>query len=568
AIPISVIATFALIYFGGFTLNLMTLGGLALGVGMMVDSSIVVIENIYRRHDEDGLAPREATVDGAVEVGPAIIASTLTTLVIFLPVVFVQGVSGVLFRELAYVIVFALVCSLIVSLSLVPMLASRLLRHEDTHQTRGWRRRIGDIAGRGFAALDETYRDLLLWVLRRRLLTLAAAILALAGALLLVPRLGTEFLPPSDEGEVRVTGEMEVGTRLDIVDRQTRLIEEAVTAHVPEMIAWVTSVGGGGRNPEDAATGEVRLSLKPSGERQRSNIEIAADLRRRLEGTIPGMIVRTRAPQGQSLLERVLGGDEGLTVEIRGYDLDILAALTDRVLDAIADIPGLTDIDVSRDQGVPQQELRVDRAKAADVGVSVRDIVEALETAVAGSRAGDFRSRGNSYRILVQFRDALGLSLDEILDLTVRSETGENVALRNLVTTTGGRGPTLIERKDQQRFFTVKANIAGRDLGSVATEVEVALASIARPAGYDLLLAGNVEEQRKAARELTISLILALALVYMVLACQYESLRDPVIVMISVPLAAIGVVLTLFLTDTTLNIQSYIGCIMLGGIVV
>jgi HAE1 family hydrophobic/amphiphilic exporter-1 len=566
AIPISVIATFTLIYFAGFTLNLMTLGGLALGVGMMVDSSIVVLENIYRRHREEGLPPAEAAVAGAVEVGPAIVASTLTTLVIFLPVVFIQGVSGVLFSELAYVIVFSLICSLVVSLSLVPMLASKLLRSEDAHadQRSALAVRLDDAFGR----FDSGYKDLLRAVLTRRLVTIGAAALALGASLLLLPRIGTEFMPPSDEGEVRISGEMEIGTRLGIVDRQTRLIEEAVIDAVPERVAWVTSVGGGGRDPDDASTGEIRLSLVPSAERERSNTEIAEDLRQRLEGTIPGMTIRTRAPQGQFLLDRIIGGDEGLTVEIRGFELDTLAALSASAFEAVESVPGVTDLDMSLDAGVPQEELRVDRAKAADVGVSVRDIVEALEIAVAGARAGEYRTRGNSYRILVQLADARSLSLDEVLDLTVRSESGEDVALRNLVTTASGRGPTIIERKDQQRYVTVTANIAGRDLGSVAADVEAALAAIPRPAGYELSLAGNVEEQRKASRELTLSLVLALVLVYMVLACQYESLRDPLIVMISVPLAAIGVVLMLFITGTTLNIQSYIGCIMLGGIVV
>lgn len=567
AIPICVIATFALIYFGGFTLNLMSLGGLALGVGMMVDNSIVVLENVFRRHTEERLPADQAAVDGAVEVGPAILASTLTTLVIFLPVAFIQGVSGLLFRELAYVIAFSLICSLVVSLSLVPMLASKLLRRREAPRT-GAAARIASGAGDFLTALEEAYRDLLRWVLRHRLVAIAGTLALLGASLMLIPRLGSEFLPPSDEGEVRVSAELEIGTRLDIVDRQTRILEEVVLERVPEIVAWVTSVGGGGRDPEDASTGELRISLVPAAQRTRSNVEIADDLRNALEGRVPGAIVRTRAPQGQFILERILGGDEGVTVEIRGYELDILQSLTQRVLSTLESVPGVTDLDSSLDDGMPQQELRVDRAKAADVGVSVRDIAEALETAVAGSRAGDYRTLGNSYRILVQLQNAQSLSLEEVLDLTIRSETGEDVALRNLVTTASGRGPTVITRKDQQRTVEVTANIAGRDLGSVAADAEAALAEIPRPAGYELRLAGNVEEQRRASRELTVSLLLALALVYMVLACQYESLRDPVIVMLSVPLAAIGVVLTLYVTETTLNIQSYIGCIMLGGIVV
>lgn len=569
AIPISILATFGLVYFGGLTLNLMTLGGLALGVGMMVDSSIVVLENIFRRRDEVGESPTTAAVAGATEVAPAIVASTITTLVIFLPLGFVRGVSGILFRELAYVVVFSLACSLLVSLSLVPVLASRLLRpHDEAATSAGSFARLGRAAAAAFARLDEAYSDLLRWVLRHRLITVFVASTLLGASFLLLPFIGSELLPPSDEGEVRVTGEMEVGTRLDILDRQSRLLEESVIAAVPEAIAWVLTAGASGFRPDEASQGEVRLSLAPAAERERSNLEVAEDLRSRLSGTIPGMTIRTRAPQGQFLLDRLFGGDEGLTIEVRGFELETLEALAQRVVVEISDVPGITDLDSSRKAGVPQQEIRVDRDKAADVGLSVRDVAEALETAVAGTRAGEYRTRGNSYRILVKLKDAEQLGLDDILDLTLTTPRGEQVALRNVVTSEYGRGPILIDRKDQQRLVTVTANVAGRDMGSVAEEVAARLDSIPRPVGYDLLVAGQFEEQERAFRELIISLGLALVLVYMVLASQYESLRDPLVVMLSVPLAAIGVLVTLFLTETTLNVQSYIGCIMLGGIVV
>lgn len=208
------------------------------------------------------------------------------------------------------------------------------------------------------------------------------------------------------------------------------------------------------------------------------------------------------------------------------------------------------------------------RDKIADLGFSVRDVTEVIETAVAGSKAGEFRSEGDSYRILVQLEDAERRSIDEILDLTLRTPAGEQVALRNLVTSASGRGPVIVERKDQQRLVTVTANLSGRDLGSVVADVRARLQDIPRPTGYELNIAGNYEEQEKAFDELAVSLVLALALVYMVLASQYESLRDPLVVMLSVPVATVGVVLTLFLTGTTLNLQSAIGCIMLAGIAV
>ncbi|WP_027715387.1 efflux RND transporter permease subunit [Desulfuromonas sp. TF] len=571
AIPISVIATFALIYFGGFTLNLMTLGGLALGVGMMVDSSVVVLENIFRRRTEEGDDLQTASVEGTGEVGTAIIASTITTLVVFLPLVFVRGVAGILFKELALVIVFSLVCSLLVALSLVPMLASRLLTGSGTSGGRKrapWMEYLAGHADNLFRGLDNGYRDLLKRALDHRAATILTAVALLGASLLLLPFIGTEFLPPSDEGEVRVTGKMEIGTRLELVDRQSRIMEKIVHDAVPEAVSSVVSVGASGWRPGDAAQGQINLSLLPAARRERSNEEIAADLRRQLSEAVPGMEIRTRAPQGQFLLERLLGGDEGVTIEVRGFDLSTLDILSRQAAAGVARVSGVTDVDTSREAGIPQQEIRVDRQKIADIGLSVRDVTRVLETAVAGTKVGEFRAEGESYRIFVQLKDAEKRSIEEILDLTLTTDSGQRVVLRNLVTAESGRGPILIDRKDQQRLVRVEANVAGRDLGSVASEVQGLLDRIPRPVGYDLRVAGNFEEQQKAFRELVVSLILALVLVYMVLACQYESFRDPVVVMASVPLAAIGVLVILFLTGTTLNLQSYIGCIMLGGIVV
>jgi HAE1 family hydrophobic/amphiphilic exporter-1 len=570
SIPISIVATFALMFFGGFTLNLMTLGGLALGVGMMVDSSIVVLENIFRRRSENGEAPEKASVEGAREVGPAIIASTITTLVIFLPLIFVRGVSGILFKELAYVIIFSLICSLTVALSLVPMLASRLLTSSQQRpkdpapRTNRW----AAAASTFFADLENAYLVLLRWVLGHRLVTVFAAAVVLGLSLLLLPLIGSEFLPPSDEGEVRINGKMEIGTRLELVDRQTRVMEQIVEPAVPEAVAAVVSVGASGWRAGAGSEGEIRMSLLPAAQRERSNVEIAKDLRRRLDGSVPGMEIRVRAPQGQFILERILGGDEGLTIEIRGYELATLDALAGSVAKSIVNVVGITDVRMSLEAGIPQQEIRVNRDKVADLGLSVRDVTQLLQTAVAGSKAGEYRAGGNSYRILVQLKDAEKRSINEILNLTLTTASGEKIALRNVVTSAGSRGPILIDRKDQQRRVTVRANVSGRDLGSVALDVQALLDQIPRPVGYDLMVAGDFEEQQKAFRELVISLVLALVLVYMVLACQYESLRDPLVVMFSVPLAAVGVLVTLFITTTTLNVQSYIGCIMLGGIVV
>ncbi len=566
AIPISLVATFALIYFGGFTLNLMSLGGLALGVGMMVDCSIVVLENIFRRRHEEREMPFEASARGASEVSAAIVASTVTTIVIFLPIVFIRGVSGQLFRELAYVVSFSLICSLFVSLSLVPMLSSKLLKaHSGSDKGPAaratWTSRLAATAEGAFRGLEQRYGRILRTGLRHRHATIGTAVLLLAASVVLAPRIGTELMPPTDEGEIRIEGEMEPGTRIDLVNRVARRIERIVTEAVPEMQANVVEVGSG--------RFEMDLSLGPARNRSRSNTEIAAVLRDELVGKIPGMEIRVRPREGQFLLNRLLGGgNAGLEIEVRGYELDILRQLAEEAARKIAAVRGIADIDVGFDDGVPQQELRVDRAKAADLGLTVRDVSDTLQTAIAGSRAGEYRTAGDSYRILVQLADARSLSIEEVLDLTLRTPSGELVALRNVVENEPGRAPTEIQRRDQQRLVTVTANAAGRPMGDVAADVMDALHAIPRPSGYTFRLAGTYEEQQNAAREFALALALSLLLVFMVLACQYESLRDPLIVMLSAPMAAIGVILTLLLTDTTMNLQSGIGCIMLAGIAV
>ena len=281
------------------------------------------------------------------------------------------------------------------------------------------------------------------------------------------------------------------------------------------------------------------------------------------------MTIRTRAPQGSFALNRLLGdSEEGVTVQIRGDDLQVLDGLAVGAIRLIEQVPGVTDVVDTRPEGVPQRNLALDRAKLADLGLSVRDVAEVLETAVAGRQAGEYRSGGDAYRIFVQLDKARQLGVDDILDLTVRTPEGRQVALRHVIDDREGEGPISIEREDQQRLVTVTANASGRPLGSVAEDIDAALRTLPRPAGYTLTLSGAYEAQQETFGQLQLAFLLALALVYMVLAGQYESLRDPLVVMVSVPFAAVGVLVTLWLTGTTLNLQSGIGCIMLGGIVV
>jgi len=567
AIPVSIIATFAMIYFGGFTLNLMTLGGLALGVGMLVDNAIVVLENIFRMREAKA-NPQDAAVRGTEEVTGAIIASTITTLAIFLPMIFVRGMAGVMFRQLAYVIGFALLCSLGVALTLIPMLASRFLAAAGPepagHESFG--RRIYRTSGAMLVRLEEDYKGLLHFALNHRVLVVAAVLLLLGGSLFLVPLVGSELMPASDEGEVRVDVEMDVGTRVGVVDRTMEAVEAIVTRETPELESVVASVGGSHWRGS-SHTANLRISLKPQSQRTRSSEEVAAALRRELAG-IPGATIRTRAGQGLFLMQRMMGGSEQVVVEIRGHDLETADALAERVKVLVEDVRGVTDAQISRDIGAPERLIAVDRSKAEAMKVTVQQVAEMLQTVISGTTAGNYREGGDEYAIRVKLKDAEYRSLREILDLSVVNADGQPVVLRNIVTVKPRSGPVQIERKDQERLVTVQANIEGRDMGSILADIREGLRSLPAPRGFVIGFGGDYEDQQEAFRELAMGLVLALVLVYMVMASLYESLRDPFVVMFSVPLAAIGVIWMLFLTGTTFNMQSYIGCILLGGIVV
>jgi HAE1 family hydrophobic/amphiphilic exporter-1 len=560
AIPVSIVGTFALMYFGGFTLNIMTLGGLALGVGMLVDNSIVVLENIYRLR-EAGLPARRAAVEGTQEVTAAIVASTLTTVVVFLPLLFMRGMAGVMFRQLSLVVSFALLCSLVVAATVVPMLAARILRPPPSSEARTLVQKGFLVTARMFTAMENGYRNLLHAALAHRWLVVLGATVLLGGSLTLVPLIGSELMPESDEGEVRVNIEMEVGTRSEVVNEKMKQVEAIVAANVPEIDRTVCSVGGGSSH-----TGTMRISLKPQSQRSRSSDDIAADLRGKL-AHLPGLTVRTRPGHGLWML-RMGMGETRVEVQVRGHDLEVADALAQRVKEIVEQVQGVTDVQLSRESGAPEELIVVDRQKAADMKLTVSQIGNMLETVLSGTRAGNFREGGDEFPIMVQMKDAERLRLEEVLDLTLVNADDEPVVLRNVVNVQPRTGPIEIERIDRERVIAVSANPSGRDLGSILADIRQGLRLVPVPPGFAIVFGGDYEEQQKAFHELLLSLVLALVLVYMVMACQYESLRDPFVVMFSVPLAAIGVVLVLLLTNTTFNIQSYIGCIMLGGIVV
>jgi HAE1 family hydrophobic/amphiphilic exporter-1 len=573
SIPISVIGTFALLYFGGYTLNTMTFGGLALGVGMIVDAAIVVLENA-QRHMEMGKSRLQAAVDGSEEIWTAILASTLTHVAVFVPLFFLAGVSSVIFKQLAIVVIFSISMSLFVAVTLVPVLCSKLLKLPPPLEARrGVAGRLYTASERALGALDEAYRRVLHVALLHRPTVIAAGAGLFVLALVLLPTLKFELLPQTDEGEVQVDIELPIGTRIERTDAALREVEDRIRKAVPEAVMLITSGGGGGfgGGPMGGGSthrGSVNVLLVPRSERTRSNDQIAQALRRELGG-IPGVIARARPSGGNFQLNRLFGGstESRLALEIRGHDLEDAKRLAAQAKMLMENTPGIADVRIAREEGRPELAVRVDRDKAALFGLTVSSVAETLRTNVAGRQAAFYRERGQEYPIVVRLREEDRSQISDIGDVLVSTPRGQVVPAKNLIALVPEAGPVQIERKNQERITRVNAEIEV-PLSEAVRNIQDRLPLLNVPRSFSVGFGAEVEEQGRAFSQLRLLLILAIVLVYAVMASQFESLRDPFIIMFSIPLAAIGVVLTLKGTGTAFSLQAYIGVIMLAGIVV
>ncbi len=565
AIPISVISTFALMYFNGFTLNTVSFGGLALGVGMLVDNAIVVLENIYR-HREDGKGAYQASLDGSKEVAMAITASTMTTVAVFIPVLFIGGMTAQTFQQLAYVVSFALVCSLIIALTVVPALCSKLVGHREASGALGaldrWAGRIQD-------DMADTYGQIITWALDRKALVTLGSVALFAGTMYLIPLIGVELQPEVDEGEIRVNVELEPGTRVEVTNEVMQELWGIAVDNAPEISTSMVNAGGSsGGSGGGANRGELRLSLVPQDQRTRTAKEVANELRPMLQ-VHPGMLVRTRVSSG--MFRRGRGGNEDgdrLAVEIRGHNIETAARLAETIRERMSTVAGVAEAQISQRPGMPEMLVEVDRMKAANMGLNVSDIATTLETAIGGTRSSMYRKDGDEFTILVRLREQDRLNLQSVGEVPLTTATGRTIPAQSVVSLRRQEGPTFISRVDSERRLYVTGAITDRDLGSVIGDLDVVLGDIPMPEGFSIEFGGEYEEQQEAFRDLLFAAILALVLVYMVMASQFESLRDPFLILFSVPLAAIGVVLILLVTETTFNQQAFLGIIVLVGIVV
>ena len=564
AIPISVIATFALMFFNGFTLNTVSFGGLALGVGMLVDNAIVVLENVYR-HREDGRSAFDAAVVGSREVSMAITASTLTTVAVFVPVLFIGGIAAQTFNQLAYVVSFALLCSLAVALTVVPGLCANL-----SHGGRAGKRveSLSSMARAWQRNMAAGYGGALQWSLAHKPAVIGLAAALFGAALYLVPYLGIELQPEVDEGEVRVNVELEPGTRVEITDGLMQELRRVAAAQVPEVTSIMVTAGGSSRSSGSGPhLGELRLSLVPKDQRSRTARDVANELRTALQ-IQPGILVRTRVSGSMFRSWGSDDNDDRLSVEIRGHNMETAAKLAETIRETMERVPGIAEPTISQRPGMPEMLVEVDRARAASMGLNVSDVATTLETAIGGTRSSMYRKEGDEFNILVRLREQDRLAIGSVGSVPLTTPLGRTIPAESVINLRRQEGPTYISRVNQERRVFVSGAIADRDLGSVVRDLEAEVAALAMPEGFSVEFGGEYEEQQETFRNLTFAAILALVLVYMVMAAQFESLRDPFLILLSVPLAAIGVVLILILTETTFNQQAFLGVIVLLGIVV
>lgn len=563
AIPISVVATFVLVYFAGMSLNIISLGGLALGVGMLVDNGIVVLESIFRHRSLGKPAPEAAEV-GTREVAMAITASTLTTVAVFVPVVFIEGIASQIFRDLALTVAFSLLASLAVALTLVPVLSSRLL----AGRTPGAAAPGASGAGQGWLEkVQGVYGRALGWTLDHRRLALGIVVGLFVASIALVPRIGAEFIPAVDQGNLQITINTPTGTPLVETDRVVRQLEERIAA-IPEVAVVYSRVGGqsdmmGGELAGTAGDGaSINVTLVPLDQRARSSTDVAEEIRS-FASQIPGASISVSSADMMISL-----GGAPIFIELRGDDEERMMVLLEEIASRVRRVPGTREVESSLDDRRPEYTLVVRRDRAQELGLATPQIASALQTAVDGRVATRFRGSGEEIDVLVRLEPGAREDVAALGRIPIATPLAGMVPLGEVATFSRTDAPRALDRSDQSRVFSVTGQVAGRDLGSVMAQVQAEIASMNIPSDILVTYGGQTELMTDAFRQLALALLLAIFLVYAIMASQFESLRHPFAIMFTLPLAAIGVLFGLWSTGQTLNVPALIGIIMLAGIVV
>jgi hydrophobic/amphiphilic exporter-1 (mainly G- bacteria), HAE1 family len=570
SIPTSFIATFMLMYFGGLTMNILSLGGLAVAVGMLVDDSIVVLENIYRLK-EDGYSSIDASIDGANQVKMPVFAATMTKIAVFLPMVFVTGITATLFREFSLTIGFALACSLVVSLTVVPMLCSKFLgrqiRVAKVSKVTSAMSKFSLLPGftKGINLLIEKYVILIKYALshRKKVMVISISLLLVSGALILF--VGGELFPTSDESSYTISVETPFGTSLEETDQIMSQIESYVINETPELVSCALSIGNtsvfslGSQNQST-----ITVNVVEKNKRKLSIKEIVDRTRKDLNSIAGAKISIAEA----NMTSMMTGSSSPIQIMVKGDDLTTLRTIADTYVRLIENIDGIKEVKSDVVEGNPEVKVIIDRSKAAFYGITSYQLANALESGLAGTNPTTLKKNGEEIQISVSLSSSYGSSVENMKQILVPNPRNQQVTVGDLASFEYDNSPSQINREDQVRTISVSGNISGRDLKSVSNDVVKALDTYILPDNYSYTTGGQQKEMVDAFTSLAYALLLSLILVYMILASQFESLVQPLIIMISIPFALTGAFIGLFVTGTPLSLVGFLGIIMLGGIVV
>ena len=554
SIPFSIITTFVILFFFGITLNMMTIGAFALAVGMLVDNSIVVLENIYRNRSL-GMDRITASVDGTNEVSMAVTASSLTTIAVFIPIVFTGGLASILFKDFALTITIALLSSLVIALTLVPMLSSKLISVKNLESEEAQEKKHGPLV--------VFYKKILSFSLRHRLITILISIALFVVSVLMVTSVGAEFFPATDEGMINISATLPSGSEIEEIDALLKEIQDTII-EIPEIEIAFTSAGGGDMyGMGGSSTGTITVLLKNLDERERSAKQISDELRA-MTKDIPGAEISVA--ESSTMMMGMSAG--AISISIKGDDIDTLKTIGDDFKKIIAKVEGTREVTTSYEDGIPQVQIIADRGIASQYGLTTAQIGNSVLNTLSGSNVTKFKVNGDEIDIVLKGDNVYGESISYLEMLPVETPMGSSIPLSEVAEIRVEKGPISIQRENQVRVMTVSGSVVGRDVQSASLEIEELLKEYEMPFGYSYIFGGEIEQIQETFTDLFLVMLMAIALVYMIIAAQFESLIQPLTIMFTVPLALSGGFLGLFIAGLPLNVIGIIGLIILVGIVV
>lgn len=562
SIPTSIMATFALMHVTDINMNMISMGGVAIGIGMLVDNSVVVLDSIYQYY-ERGYTAAESAEIGAKEVSMAIIASTLTTVAVFLPMALIGGTTGAMMKNLSFTIMYALIASVVVALTFVPMACALLLKRET--KTFVWKNlKFLSFLDRWEGAIDtlsRKYEKLLKWALRHRKKTVLTVLLVFILSLCSIPLAGMDFMASMDEGVATISVDLPNGTDLDTTEETTLEVLYRLQ-DIPEADVVYANVGSGMLS-SGTNSASITMNLVDAKDRKRSTEEVCNDIEKLL-ADIPGADITVSS--SDSAMGSLASAD--VTMNVYGYDAATLVDVEDELIDKLSQVDGLSDVEGSTGDTVPEAKVTIDRAKASQYGITTASVAGALSTAISGSTATQYKLDGTEIDVVIRYDTNSVNYLTDLNNLTVTSAYGTQVPLSDVATITMDESATTIMRENQKNYITISANADNMSTSEAQKLVEKAMADIELPDGCTYQFSGMMEKMNDTFRSLEIAMVVAVLLVYMIMASQFESLRYPFIVMFSMPLAITGAILGLLITGNTITMPAMMGFVMLIGMVV